>query len=456
MLSSLLFFILVLGLIIGIHELGHFLAARKFNVHVIRFKIGFGKTLISRFDNKGTEFSLGLLPLGGYVQMLGEDIPLQEKEENINSSTKYISYPQASLGARAIITAAGPLANFVLAIFAYFLIFMIGVKDIAPIVGAVEEDSLAERAGIEVGDKILSVDDKEVLSLKELNTTLALRVGETGSINVTYQKEKLGYEISKSVDIKNWLNSELDQSVLSSFGIRPLIPPIVSAVEDSSPADTSGIREGDQITKVGESTITTWYELVEVISVMPDTNTLIQVKRNGDFLTFPISIGSSINSLGIKIGRIGISAISSNQEMPEELLVITKKGPIKALYLGMKETFTITILILDSIGKLITGSVSPENIGGPIQIAVLSGSAANAGLVSFISWIALLSINLGLINLLPVPILDGGQLVMIAAEKIKGSPLSESFLNFTYRIGILLVVGLMLFAFFNDITRLVL
>ena len=189
---------------------------------------------------------------------------------------------------------------------------------------------------------------------------------------------------------------------------------------------------------------------------MPDTNTLIQVKRNGDFLTFPISIGSSINSLGIKIGRIGISAISSNQEMPEELLVITKKGPIKALYLGMKETFTITILILDSIGKLITGSVSPENIGGPIQIAVLSGSAANAGLVSFISWIALLSINLGLINLLPVPILDGGQLVMIAAEKIKGSPLSESFLNFTYRIGILLVVGLMLFAFFNDITRLVL
>ena len=205
MFISLLLFILVLGLIIGIHELGHFLAARKFNVHVIRFKIGFGKTLISKFDNKGTEFSLGLLPLGGYVQMLGEDIPLQEKEENINSSTKYISYPQASLGARAIITAAGPLANFVLAIFAYFLIFMIGVKDIAPIVGAVEEDSLAERAGIEVGDKILSVDDKEVLSLKELNTTLALRVGETGSINVTYQKEKLGYEISKSVDIKNWL-----------------------------------------------------------------------------------------------------------------------------------------------------------------------------------------------------------------------------------------------------------
>ena len=454
-LISLLSIIVLLGVIIGIHELGHFLAARKFNVHVIRFKIGFGKTLVSRFDKQGTEFSIGLLPLGGYVQMLGEDNPIQGKDSDQDHYSKEISYPQASLGARAIITAAGPIANFVLAVTAYFLIFMIGVKDIVPIVGAVNDDSLAMEAGIEVGDRIVSIDNKEVVSLKDLNTLLALRIGETGSILVNYKKPNSDLKYSESVNIKDWLSSELDQSIISSFGILPFIPPIVSSVQDGSPADKSGIESGDQIIKVGDNVIRTWYELVEEISSIPDKETLLTIKRNGTSFSVPASIGSVQDELGMKIGRIGIARISSNEEMPDEFLVIIKKGPIESFVLGIKETYIFTVLILDSIGKMITGSISAENIGGPIQIAVLSGSAAKAGLVSFISMIALLSINLGLINLLPVPILDGGQLVLIAAEKIKGSPLSPGFVEFAYRIGLLLVIGLMVFAVFNDITRIV-
>ena len=454
-LISLISIIILLGVIIGIHELGHFLAARKFNVHVIRFKIGFGKTLVSRFDKQGTEFSIGLLPLGGYVQMLGEDNPIQGKDSDQDHYSKEISYPQASLGARAIITAAGPIANFVLAVTAYFLIFMIGVKDIVPIVGAVNDDSLAMEAGIEVGDRIVSIDNKEVVSLKDLNTLLALRIGETGSILVNYKKPNSDLKYSESVNIKDWLSSELDQSIISSFGILPFIPPIVSSVQDGSPADKSGIESGDQIIKVGDNVIRTWYELVEEISSIPDKETLLTIKRNGTSFSVPASIGSVQDELGMKIGRIGIARISSNEEMPDEFLVITKKGPIESFVLGIKETYNFTVLILDSIGKMITGSISAENIGGPIQIAVLSGSAAKAGLVSFISMIALLSINLGLINLLPVPILDGGQLVLIAAEKIKGSPLSPGFVEFAYRIGLLLVIGLMAFAVFNDITRIV-
>ena len=201
--------------------------------------------------------------------------------------------------------------------------------------------------------------------------------------------------------------------------------------------------------------IRTWYELVEEISSIPDKETLLTIKRNGTSFSVPASIGSVQDELGMKIGRIGIARISSNEEMPDEFLVIIKKGPIESFVLGIKETYNFTVLILDSIGKMITGSISAENIGGPIQIAVLSGSAAKAGLVSFISMIALLSINLGLVNLLPVPILDGGQLVLIAAEKIKGSPLSPGFIEFAYRIGLLLVIGLMAFAVFNDITRIV-
>ena len=454
-LISLLSIIVLLGVIIGIHELGHFLAARKFNVHVIRFKIGFGKTLVSRFDKRGTEFSIGLLPLGGYVQMLGEDNPIQGKDSDPDNYSEEISYPQASLGARAIITAAGPIANFVLAVIAYFLIFMIGVKDLVPIVGAVNDDSLAMQAGIEVGDRIISIDNKEVVSLKDLNTLLALRIGETGSILVNYKKPNSDLKYSESVNIENWLSSELDQSIISSFGILPFIPPIVSSVQVGSPADKSGIERGDQIIRVGDNVIRTWYELVEEISSIPDKETSLTIKRNGTSFSVPASIGSVQDELGIKIGRIGITRISSNEEIPDEFLVITKKGPIESFALGIKETYNFTVLILDSIGKMITGSISAENIGGPIQIAVLSGSAAKAGLVSFISMIALLSINLGLVNLLPVPILDGGQLVLIAAEKIKGSPLSPGFIEFAYRIGLLLVIGLMAFAVFNDITRIV-
>ena len=454
-LISLISIIILLGVIIGIHELGHFLAARKFNVHVIRFKIGFGKTLVSRFDKRGTEFSIGLLPLGGYVQMLGEDNPIQGKDSDPDNYSEEISYPQASLGARAIITAAGPIANFVLAVIAYFLIFMIGVKDLVPLVGAVNDDSLAMQAGIEVGDRIVSIDNKEVVSLKDLNTLLALRIGETGSILVNYKKPNSDLKYSESVNIEDWLSSELDQSIISSFGILPFIPPIVSSVQVGSPADKSGIESGDQIIRVGDNVIRTWYELVEEISSIPDKETSLTIKRNGTSFSVPASIGSVQDELGMKIGRIGITRISSNEEIPDEFLVITKKGPIESFALGIKETYNFTVLILDSIGKMITGSISAENIGGPIQIAVLSGSAAKAGLVSFISMIALLSINLGLINLLPVPILDGGQLVLIAAEKIKGSPLSEGFVEFAYRIGLLLVIGLMAFAVFNDITRIV-
>ena len=454
-LISLISIIILLGVIIGIHELGHFLAARKFNVHVIRFKIGFGKTLVSRFDKRGTEFSIGLLPLGGYVQMLGEDNPIQGKDSDPDNYSEEISYPQASLGARAIITAAGPIANFVLAVIAYFLIFMIGVKDLVPIVGAVNDDSLAMQAGIEVGDRIVSIDNKEVVSLKDLNTLLALRIGETGSILVNYKKLNSDLKYSESVNIEDWLSSELDQSIISSFGVLPFIPPIVSSVQVGSPADKSGIESGDQIIRVGDNVIRTWYELVEEISSIPDKETSLTIKRNGTSFSVPASIGSVQDELGMKIGRIGIARISSNEEIPDEFLVITKKGPIESFALGIKETYNFTVLILDSIGKMITGSISAENIGGPIQIAVLSGSAAKAGLVSFISMIALLSINLGLINLLPVPILDGGQLVLIAAEKIKGSPLSAGFVEFAYRIGLLLVIGLMAFAVFNDITRIV-
>lgn len=448
-------FIVLIGIIIGIHELGHFLVARKFGVHVIRFKIGFGKTLFSKFDKKGTEFSIGLLPLGGYVQMLGESSFLEENESKKDNYRKKISYSDVSLGARAFITSAGPLANFLLAIAAYFLIFLIGTKDLVPIVGQVNENSLAMEAGLDVGDTIISIDNKLISSYRDLNTVLASRVGETGSIEVKFQKVQSNIISFSSVDITDWLSSELEQSVVTSFGINPFMPAIISFVQKDSPAQKSGMLKGDQVLEVENSLIESWQDLVSAISNLPDSDTFIKVQRDSEILLLPISVGSTINEMGIKIGRIGIARISSMEEMPQEMIVVNKAGPVKALFLAINETYRFTVLILDSIGKLISGSISSENIGGPIQISVLAGSAAKAGFISFINMVAILSINLGLLNLLPIPILDGGQLVLISIEKLKGSPVSEVFIEYSYRIGLFLVVGLMLYAVFNDIARIV-
>ena len=448
-------FIVLIGIIIGFHELGHFLVARQFGVHVIRFKIGFGKTLFSKFDKKGTEFSIGLLPLGGYVQMLGESSFLEENESKKDNYRKKISYSDVSLGARAFITSAGPLANFLLAIAAYFLIFLIGTKDLVPIVGQVNENSLAMEAGLDVGDTIISIDNKLISSYRDLNTVLASRVGETGSIEVKFQKVQSNIISFSSVDITDWLSSELEQSVVTSFGINPFMPAIISFVQKDSPAQKSGMLKGDQVLEVENSLIESWQDLVSAISNLPDSDTFIKVQRDSEILLLPISVGSTINEMGIKIGRIGIARISSLEEMPQEMIVVTKAGPVKALFLAINETYRFTVLILDSIGKLISGSISSENIGGPIQISVLAGSAAKAGFISFINMVAILSINLGLLNLLPIPILDGGQLVLISIEKLKGSPVSEVFIEYSYRIGLFLVVGLMLYAVFNDIARIV-
>ena len=454
-LVTLISFIVLLGVIIGFHELGHFLAARKFNVHVIKFKIGFGKTLLSKFDKRGTEFCIGLLPLGGYVQMLGEDNFLEEKEVKKDNAAKRISYSEVSLWARAVITAAGPLANFLLAIVAYFLIFLIGTKDITPVVGQVYQGSLAMEAGLEVGDKILSIDSKQIYGYRDINTALASRIGETGSIVLKFTKEQSEIETYSTVNIKDWLNSEQEKSIISSFGIGPFVPAIISSVQKDSPAQKSGLLKGDQLIEVGGLTVISWSDLVEKISSLPNTNTSVKVKRDNEIFSLPIRVGSRIDEFGEEIGRIGIVRMSSIEEMPKEMTVVTKAGPFRALFLAISETYKFTVLILDSIGKMVSGSISADNLGGPIQISLLAGSAAKAGFISFISMIAILSINLGLINLFPIPILDGGQLVLIAVEKLKGSPLSKGSIEYAYKIGLFLVVGLMVFAVFNDISRII-
>ena len=450
-------FIVLLGVIIGFHELGHFLAARYFGIHVIRFKIGFGKAFLKRFDKQGTEFSFGILPLGGYVQMLGEESPQEEsaREESEGLSSSKISYKQASLGARAIVAAAGPLANFILAVIAYFFVFLIGANSLAPIVGGVEMNSLAFQSGFKTGDKILSIDEREVTSFNDINTLFATRIGETGILRITLQPNGSNISVTKKIPINSWLK-EVDQlSPISNFGITPFIPALVGSVIKQGPADKAGISKGDLITAIDDIRIQTWEQLSKEVSKKYSQTISLQIYRAGQRFDINLVPNKTTTEAGIERGVIGVFGPSSLDDFPENLIIYNKESLGGAFVKGFTETYKFSKLILDSIGKMLSGSVSADNVGGPIQISLLAGTAAKSGLVSFLTILAVLSINLGLINLFPIPILDGGQLVLIGIEKLKGSPVSESFLEYSFRLGIFLVASLMVFAIFNDIVRII-
>ncbi len=445
-------FIALISLIVGIHELGHFSVARFFNIHVLKFKIGFGKELYSFQDKNECKYSLGILPLGGYVQMLGENFIPEGQQDSILVNKK--SYLDATLSERAAVTAAGPLANFLLAVVLYFFITLIGTYELGSFVGGVKAGTLAEDANLAYGDRIVSIDETELDSFNDIRILLANRIGDTGSIDIGFIKKGSNFTTYSSININNWLENSDQSRPAQSFGLEPLVPPVIGGLLEGGPASKVGLQPGDIIQSVNSQSISSWLELSKLLSNRPDEDISITVLRDNDLFSYSLRT-DSYDQNGIERGRIGIFASSDLSQWPEEIVIEKKGNLFKALISGFTDTYKFTKLILSSIGKLFTGSVSADNIGGPIQISVIAGSAAKEGLVSFLSMIAILSINLGLINLFPIPILDGGQLLMIAVEKVKGSPLSDNFLEHSTRIGVLLVASLMIFAFVNDIVRLI-
>ena len=444
-------FILLISIIVGIHELGHFLTARFYDIHVLKFKIGFGKELFSFQDKRNCSYSFGILPLGGYVQMLGENNPVQEGSEITLVNKK--SYLQATPGERAAVTIAGPLANFILAAFVYFYLAMVGTTQLTAFVGDVITGSLSEEYGIITKDKILEVDGESVRVFNDINLILSKRIGDTGSIGIKYlrnNEEKIVF-----ISVNDWL-SENDQTAPSvALGIQPFLPPLVGTLEPNGPAYVHGIKEGDLIQSINNNDISTWQELSRALSDLPNQLIDVQILRDQRSQKLMLETSSYLDEEGVSKGRIGILASNDLNQWPDEFIVEKKENLFSAVLVGFQDTYRYTLLIISSIGKMISGSISADNLGGPIQISVLAGSAAKAGYVTFLSMVALLSINLGLLNLLPIPILDGGQLVMIGIEKIKGSPVSDMTLEYSMRVGIVLIVSLMIFAFANDIARLI-
>ena len=449
LLFTILSFILLISIIVGIHELGHFLTARYFKIHVLKFKIGFGKELFSFQDKQNCFYSFGILPLGGYVQMLGENNISQDDDNHAVQNKK--SYLDALPGERAAVTVAGPLANFVLAIFIYFYLALVGTTQLSAYVGDITPLSLVQETGIEPRDKITEIDNQKIESFNDINLILSQRIGDTGFIEIKYIQK--GLEKEALIPIDNWLSENDQTSPYIALGLQPFLPPLVGQLQKDGPAFQYGIQEGDLIQSINGKDISTWQNLSLLLSQLPNELIEIELLRNKEVKTLMLETSSYQDEKGSLKGRIGILASNNLSQWPAEYTIEKKENLITAFFVGIADTYRYTLLIVSSIGKMISGSISADNLGGPIQISVLAGSAAKAGYVTFLSMIALLSINLGLLNLLPIPILDGGQLLMITIEKLKGSPVSEMTIEYSMRVGIVLVVGLMVFAFANDIAR---
>ncbi len=448
-LHMIFFTLLALGLLVTIHEFGHFWVARRCGVKVLRFSIGFGPPLLRRHDRHGTEFVVAALPLGGYVKMLDEregEVPEQELDQAFN---------RKSVWQRIAVVAAGPAANFLLAVVVYWVVFLMGVQGVAPIVDEVVPGTAAERAGLEPGQEIVAVDGEATPTWQALNQQLVRRLGESGEMvfTVKYPESSLRYD--NVADLQGWDIDTSNPNPVESIGIRlyrPEILPVADQLTPGDPAEAAGMEPGDRILRAAGREIPDWRTWVELVRERPGEAIDVVVERDGREVALTLEPRAVEQPDGSVIGQVGMSV--AMPEWPPELIREMHYGPVSALVAAGSETWKTTKLIFDSLRKMITGLISTKHLSGPITIAKVAGASADYGASAYLGFLALLSVSLGVLNLLPVPVLDGGHLMYYFIEVVKGSPVSEKIQMAGYKIGLFLVIGLMVLALYNDVMRL--
>ena len=438
-----------LALLVAVHEYGHFWVARRCGVHVLRFSIGFGKVLARWRDRRGTEYALSAVPLGGYVKMLDERegaVPLPLRERAFNRK------PVLS---RMAIVAAGPVANFLLAALAYWVLFTLGERGYAPVIGAVEAGSIAEVAGLEPGQEIVSVDGEPTPTRQALSFRLLERIGDSGTIRfaVKYPESDVVYESSARLDA--WLAGEDTPDLYRGLGLdlySPPVPPLISEVMADSPAERAGLRAGDLIVATDGQDMDLWETWAGYVRERPGETLTVLVERDGRRLRLELTPEATTGEGGERIGRVGVAV--RVPPMPESQLREFRRGPLEAALAAGERTADMVGFTLRSLVKMVQGLISPSNLSGPITIAKVASTSAKSGLESYIGFLALLSVSLGVLNLLPIPVLDGGHLLFYSIELVTRRPVPERVQALGYQIGLMLVVSLMAFALYNDLARL--
>jgi len=444
--QSLLFLIVTLAILVVVHEFGHFWVARRCGVKVLKFSVGFGKPLWSRLAKDGTEYIVAAIPLGGYVKML------DEREGEVASDELDKAFNRKPLRARVAIVAAGPIANLIFAILAYWLIFVLGVPGIRSVIADVEVNSPAAVAQFVSGDEILSVNGRDTATWSSVYRSLS-RIAETGG-KAEFIVNSGGTELSRTL-ILDKLSTSFTPSIslLQQIGFSPIrigLKPVIGSVVNGQAADKAGIQSGDLILSVEGESIKDWMDLVTLVQANANKPLEVMLERDSQLETIVLTPISDANN----IGKIGVAVDSSKTIVNTEMQAVERYGVISAIGKACYETWSFSTATLNSIGGMLTGAVSSKNIGGPITIAQYAGKSADRGLISFLSFLAMISISLGLLNLLPIPILDGGHLALYLIEWIRGAPLSEQTQFQIQKVGIVLLLILMFLAFFNDLTRL--
>ena len=443
--------LLTLGILVTIHEYGHFWVARRCGVKVLRFSIGFGTPLYTWHDRSGTEFCIAAIPLGGYVKMLDE----REAEADIPEEELDFAFNRKPVLSRIAIVSAGPIANFLLAIVAFYFVYVTGVSGIAPIIDKVEPGSIADRAGLVAGQEIVAVDGGETATWQALNLQLLQRIGESGEIRFStkYQQSDIIYESEALLD--EWLADKEAPDLIEELGItlyQPRIDAVLEEVVEGSAAERAGLKAGDKILQADGVAVSGWHQWVELIRAKPEQQVSLQIERQGKTLDKVITPESIISEDGSEIGQAGVRV--QMPEWPEELIRRQQYSLVSAWWPALQQTGRITLFTVDSLKKMLMGLISPKNLSGPITIAKVASAYAKSGLESYVGFLALLSISLGVLNLLPIPVLDGGHILFYLIELVKGSPVSERIQMWGYQLGFSIIIGIMLLALYNDISRL--
>ncbi len=445
---TLLYFLIAISLLVVIHEFGHFWVARRCGVYVKRFSVGFGKPLWSFKDRQGTEFAIAPIPLGGYVAML------DEREGEVPPERLHQAYNRKSPWQRIAIASAGPVANFLFAIAAYWFLFASGTTGLAPVVGAVEEGSPAYQAGFYAGDEILAVGEHNTATWEDVNWQLVRYLGDSTQIPFTL-KGSDGSVQQVQVSVQQWLSDAENPDPIASLGlaVRTLsVPAKIREVQPEGAGAQAGIQIGDTLIAVNGEAVADWFELTERIMASPNQPLQLEVQRAEQQLTLTLTPASRESADGKTVGFAGLAV--EPPVFPEDWLRKRQLGVVDALWQGITKTYSTSVFTLESLWKMLKGMLSVKNLSGPVSIAKVAGASAQAGLESFISFLALLSISLGVLNLLPVPMLDGGHILFCLIEVIKGKPLSEQLQTLAVKAGLFVLLCLMLVAFYNDLGRL--
>ncbi|MDC0664208.1 RIP metalloprotease RseP [Marinobacter sp. SS21] len=445
--QTVLALVVTLGILVTIHEFGHFWVARRCGVKVLRFSVGFGKPFYSWYDKHGTEFAIAAIPLGGYVKMLDEregPVPDHERDQ------AFTSKPPSQ---RIAIAAAGPVANFLFAIAAYWLLGVVGFTTVAPIVGAIEPESVAERMGLAPGMEIVAVDGRAVTSWRDINMRLLERAGEHDRIGMTVVEQ--GQQQTLSTGLAGWRLGDEQSYPLQQFGVtpwRPQVPAVLGEILPEGRAEAAGLKPGDQILAVNGQSVVDWFALVEQIRAAPEQPLNLSLRRDGNERMVTVTPAAYTSEDGETFGLVGAGA--TTVQWPDDLLREVSYNPLSAISHGLSATWSDTRLTLVAIKKMLTGLLSPTNLSGPITIARVAEASVSSGFEDFIRFLAYLSVSLGVLNLLPIPVLDGGHIVFYAIEVIRRKPLSEQAQAFGIRIGLAMILTLMVFALYNDLMRL--